>query len=246
MSAGELVTYERRSDGVAVLRLDRPEARNAINTPMLEQLLARLDEARADEEAHILVISSTDERALSAGADVRESLEREGQIRKMELFAQVYDEVVGFAKPTLAVCHGSVVGGGAELAAGCDIRIAGANLGMRFPAGALGLPVGPARLVTLCGLAAAKYLLLSSRTVGAEEALRLGLVSEVVNTDQAEARALVLAGEIAGHPPESMARLKRLLHQWDGLEERSRAEGEGQVAFIRDGVAFPGSEDPYS
>ncbi|HZK16236.1 MAG TPA: enoyl-CoA hydratase/isomerase family protein [Solirubrobacterales bacterium] len=246
MSSGELTTYEQGEDGVVVVRLNRPATRNAINTPMLEQILAHLARAREDESVRVLVFSSTDERALSAGADVRESLEREGQIRKMELFSRVYDEVVAFAKPTVAVCHGSVVGGGAELAVACDIRVAGSNLGMRFPGGALGLPVGPARLVTLCGLGTAKYLLLTARTVGAEEALRLGLVSEVVKADQVEARALVLAGEIASHPPESMARLKRLLHEWDGIEERSRAEGEGQAAFIRDGVVFPGSDDPYS
>ena len=88
-------------------------------------------------------------------------------------------QIVDFPKPTIAACHGDVVGGGAEIAVACDMRVGGANLRMRFPGAALGVPVGPARLVTLCGLAAAKYLLLSSRTVGADEALRLGLVNRV-------------------------------------------------------------------
>src|SRR3954447_15707469 len=166
----ELTHYAVDAQGVALLRLDRPKARNAIDTAMLGELLERLSLARDDEAARGLVISSTDPLGLSAGADVRERLDGAGHTRRMQLFAALYDAVVAFPKPTIAVCHGDVVGGGAEIAIACDMRVGGANLRMRFPGAALGVPVGPARLVTLCGLAAAKYLLLSSRTVGADEA----------------------------------------------------------------------------
>src|SRR5204863_107871 len=105
------------------------------------------------------------------GAGVREELGDEGKVRRMELFARLYDELTAFPKPTVAACHGSVVGGGAEVAIACDLRVGGSNLRMRFPGAALNVPVGPARLVTLCGLATAKYLLLTSRTVSADEAL---------------------------------------------------------------------------
>jgi enoyl-CoA hydratase/carnithine racemase len=176
---------------------------------------------------------------LSAGADVREELDSEGQARRMQLFADLYDGVVGFPKPTIAVCHGDVVGGGAEIAVGCDLRVAGSNLRMRFPGAALGVPVGPARLVSLCGLATAKYLLLSSRTVGADEALRLGLVNRVAPAAATEDAALELARQVAAHPPEAVARLKRMLHEWDPIEERSRAEGEGQVEWARSGPGLP-------
>ena len=158
----------------------------------------------------------------------------------MQLFADVYDEIVAFPKPTVAVCHGDVVGGGAEVAIACDMRVGGANLRMRFPGAALGVPVGPARLVTLCGLAAAKYLLLSSRTVGADEALRLGLVNRVAPAAGAEDAALSLAAEVAAHPPEGVARLKRMLHGWDDVEGRSQAEGAGQVEWQRTGPGLPG------
>lgn len=235
----ELTHYELREDGVALLRLNRPEARNAMNTALLEELLARIESAAADEATRVLVFSTTSTRALSAGADVREELDGERHVARMELFSAFYDAVVGFPHPTVAVCVGNVVGGGAEMATACDLRIAGDNLGLRFPGGALGIPVGPARLVTLCGLATAKYLLFTSRTVGAEEALRLGLVNEVVPAEGAEARALEVAAEIAVHPPEAIARLKRMLHEWDGIVERSAAEGRGQVDFLRDGANFP-------
>jgi enoyl-CoA hydratase len=181
------------------------------------------------------VISSTDHMGLSAGADIRESLDAEAGVRRMELFARLYDEVTGFPKPTIAACNGDCIGGGAEIAVACDMRIGGSNLRLRFPGAALGVPVGPARLVTLCGLATAKYLLLSSRIVGADEALRLGLVNRVAPAAATEEAAVELAAEIAAHPPEAVARLKRMLHEWDGVEDRSRAEGEGQVEWQRSG-----------
>jgi enoyl-CoA hydratase/carnithine racemase len=233
----ELTGYDVDDRGVAVLRLRRPEARNAINTQMLAEMLEHLAVAGADDAVRILVVSSSDHMGLSAGADVKEQLDEEGKVRRMQLFADLYDEIVGFPKPTIAVCHGDVVGGGAEIAVACDMRVAGSNLRMRFPGAALGVPVGPARLVTLCGLAAAKYLLLSSRTVGADEALRLGLVNRVAPAAATEDAALELAAGVAAHPPEAVARLKRMLHEWDPVEERSKAEGEGQVEWA---AANPG------
>ena len=232
-------TYAVDEQGVALLRLDRPEARNAIDTRMLEELLAHLATACDDDAARVLVVSSSDQMGLSAGADVKEKLDEEGKVRRMQLFADLYDAIVAFPKPTVAACHGDVVGGGAEIAVACDLRVGGANLRMRFPGAALGVPVGPARLVTLCGLAAAKYLLLTSRTVGADEALRLGLVNRVAPAAGTEQAAIELAAEVAAHPPEAVARLKRMLHDWDGVESRSVKEGEGQVEWQRSGPGLP-------
>ena len=239
MSAPPLTSYHVDRSGVALLRLERPQARNAINTPMLVELADHLDAAGSDDAVRVLVISSSDHMGLSAGADVKERLDAEGSVRRMQLFADLYDRVTGFPKPTIAVCHGDVVGGGAEIAVACDMRIGGTNMRMRFPGAALGVPVGPARLVSLCGLATAKYLLLSSRNVGADEALRLGLVNRVAPAAAAERAALELAAEIASHPAEAVARLKRMLHDWDGVVERSRAEGEGQVRWQRSGPGLP-------
>jgi enoyl-CoA hydratase len=231
----EVTSYSVDERGVATIRLERPQARNAIDTQMLLELLEHLAVARGDEAVRAVVISSADHLGLSAGADVREGLDEEGKVRRMQLFADLYDQVVDFPKPTIAACHGDVVGGGAEIAAACDMRIGGANLRMRFPGATLGVPVGPARLVTLCGLAAAKYLLLSSRTVGADEALRLGLVNRVAPAAGTEQAALELAAEVAAHPPEAVAQLKRMLHEWDDVVGRSATEGRGQVEWQRTG-----------
>jgi enoyl-CoA hydratase len=232
-------TYDVDQEGVALLRLDRPDARNAMNTAMLEEMLGHLDAARRDEAVRVLVLSSTDHMALSAGADVREELDEDGRVRRMELFARLYDELTGFAHPTVAACHGSCVGGGAEVAVACDLRVGGSNLRLRFPGAALGVPVGPARLVTLCGLSVAKYLLLTGKEVSAEQALRWGLVHKVAPAAATEEAALALAAAVAEHPPEAVARLKRMLHEWDDVEGRSRAEGEGQVEWQRTGPGLP-------
>jgi len=237
-----LTSYDVDERGVALLRLDRPQARNAISTAMLDELLRHLRSARGDDAVRVLVISSTDHMGLSAGADIRERLDEAGRVRRMQLFADLYDEITGFPRPTVAACHGDVIGGGAEIAVACDLRVGGSNLRMRFPGAALGVPVGPARLATLCGLATAKYLLLVSRFVGADEALRLGLVNRVAPAAATEESALALASDIASHPPEAVALLKRMLHDWDGVEERSRAEGEGQVEWQRSGPGLPYSE----
>jgi enoyl-CoA hydratase len=234
-----LTSYSVDEGEIALLRLERDEARNAMNTAMLEEILGHLASARDDDAVRVLVISSNDHLGLSAGADVREELDDESRVRRMELFAQVYDELTAFPKPTVAACHGSVVGGGAEVAVACDLRVGGSNLRMRFPGAALGVPVGPARLVTLCGLATAKYLLLTSRNVGAEEALRMGLIHRVAPAARTEEAALGLAAEVAEHPPEAVARLKQMLHRWDGVVERSADEGRGQVEWQRSGSGLP-------
>jgi enoyl-CoA hydratase len=234
-----LTTYAIGDDGVALLRLDRPDSRNAMNTQMLEELLGHLANAREDDSVGVLVLSSTDHMGLSAGADVREELDADARVHRMELFAQLYDDLTGFPKPTVAACHGSCVGGGAEIAVACDLRVGGSNLRLRFPGAALGVPVGPARLVTLCGLSVAKYMLLTGKEVGAEQALRWGLVHRVAPAAATEEAALALASDIAQNPPEATATMKRMLHAWDDVEGRSRQEGEGQVEWQRSGPGLP-------
>ncbi|MFM9054116.1 MAG: enoyl-CoA hydratase/isomerase family protein [Solirubrobacterales bacterium] len=228
-------TFEMGREGVGLLRMDRPDALNAIDTAMLDEMVGHLEASREDPEVRVVVLSSTDYSAFSAGADLKEELDHEGKVERMQKFADLYDLVVGFPKPTLAACHGYTVGGGAEIAVGCDIRIGGSNLQMRFPGAALGVPVGAARLVTLCGLGAAKYLLLGSQTVKADEALRIGLISRVAPGAATEEATLELAGRMAEFDPESVARLKQMLHRWDDVEGRSADEGRGQVTWQDEG-----------
>jgi len=227
-------------DRVALLQMDRPNQMNAISTEMLGELLMHLAVAREDENVRAIVISSTDYSCFSAGADIKEDLDEEGRVTRMQQFADLYDAVVQCPKPTIAACHGYTVGGGAEIAIGCDIRIGGSNLQMRFPGAELGIPVGPARLVTLCGLSAAKFLLLTSSVIKADEAFRLNLVNRLAPGAATENTAMEMAGKIATFDPAAVAGLKRMLHQWDDVEGRSAEEGRGQVEWQRSGPGLGG------
>jgi enoyl-CoA hydratase/carnithine racemase len=224
---------------VEVLRLDRPERRNAMDSATLAELEAALAELAGDPDLRVLVFSTTSERALCAGADVAEVLDAEGGVARMEAFARFYAAVEAFPAPTIAVCVGNCVGAGAELAAGCDLRVAGDNLKLSWAGARLGVPVGPARLVPLVGLARAKELILTGRVVGAEEAAALGLTRTIVPAAGAEEAALALAREIAAHPSEGLRRVKALFRALDGTAERVAVENDWLVAFQRDGAGLP-------
>jgi enoyl-CoA hydratase len=230
---------ERIDDGIEVLRLDRPEVRNALDSAALAELEAALAELAADGELRVLVLSTTDPAALCAGADVGERLDAEGGVARMEAFTRVYAAVEAFPAPTVAVCVGNVVGAGVELAAGCDLRVGGDNLRLAWPGGRLGVPVGPARLVPLIGLSRAKELILTGRTLGMAEALAVGLLHRSAPAALAEAAALDLAREIAVHPPDGLRRLKALFRNLDGAAARVARENEELVAWQRHGAGLP-------
>ena len=197
--------------------------------------------AREDDGAvRVLVISSNDHLGLSAGADVREELGRGGRVRRMELFAELYDELTrSRSRPSPpATARWSGAARRSRWPATC--ASGGSNLRMRFPGAELGVPVGPARLVTLCGLATAKYLLLTSRNVSADEALRMGLVHRVAPAAAhrgggARARGRGRGAPArGGRPPEAdAAPLGR-----GGGALRRRGPRPGRVAARRPGLAI--------
>jgi enoyl-CoA hydratase/carnithine racemase len=229
----------RVADGVEVLRLDRPDRRNAMDTASLDELLAALEDLAADPALRTVVFSTTSTRALCAGADVAEELDRAGGIARMERFARMYQAVTDLPVPTVAVCVGNVVGAGAELAAACDLRVAGENLKLAWAGAKLGVPVGPARLVPLVGLARAKDLIYSGRPVGAEEAGRIGLAERVVPTDEAEDAAIALATELATRPAEGLRRLKAMFRDYEDLAGRTARENVTLLDWQRNGAGLP-------
>lgn len=228
---------ERIDHGIEVLRLDRPERRNALDSATLGALNAALEELGGDERLAALVLSTTSERALCAGADVAEELDHEGAVRRMEAFAALYAAVEAFPAPTVCVCVGNVVGAGAELAAGCDLRVGGDNLKLAWAGARLGVPVGPARLPPLVGQAAARDLLLTGRAIGAGEAQRLGLVHRIAPAAEAEAQALELARQVAANV--GTRTLKAMLRELDGSAARVARENELLVRFQREGTGLP-------
>lgn len=225
--------------GIAVLRLDRPDRRNALDSATLAALVRALDELAADPELRALVLSTTSERALCAGADVSEPLDREGGIARMRAFARLYEAVEAFPVPTIAVCVGNCVGAGAELAAGCDLRVGGDNLKLAWAGARLGVPVGVARLVPLVGLARAKDLIFSGRVVGQDEANALGLLARTAPAAEAEGAALALATELAERPPAGLRVLKAMFRELEDTERRVARENEALEAFQREGEGLP-------
>jgi enoyl-CoA hydratase len=224
---------------VEVLRLDRPERRNAMDTELLRALLGALEEVAADPGPRAVVFSTTSERALCAGADVAEQLDHAGGVARMELFARLYAAVEACPVPTIAVCVGNAVGAGAELAAGCDLRVGGDNLKLAWAGAKLGVPVGPARLVPLVGLSRAKELVLTGRVVGMQEAEAIGLLHRTAPAAEAEAAALALAREVAAHPPEGLRRLKAMFRELEDGARRVAYENGLLVDFQREGGGLP-------
>jgi len=230
---------ERSGDGVEIVRLDRPDVRNALDSATIAQLLAVLGELSADPGLRVLVLSTTSTRAFCAGADVGEALDREGGVARMEAFAALYTALDAFPAPVVCVCVGNCVGAGAELVAGSDLRVGGDNLKLAWAGSRLGVPVGPARLAPLIGVARAKELVFTGRVVGMEEARALGLLTRTAPAALAEAAAIELASEIAAHPPEGLRRLKAMFRDLDGTAARVAHENELLVAFQREGAGLP-------
>jgi enoyl-CoA hydratase/carnithine racemase len=217
---------------VRTLTLSRPDARNALDTALLGDLLDGLGDAVADQGTRAVVLAGAG-GSFSAGADLREPLDHDGTVRRMDLFCEVYEAIGTAPKPTIAAVSGACVGGGAEIAAACDIRVCDATARFRFPGAALGFPVGAAKLVGLVGLGAAKDLVLTARTVDAEEALRIGLVQELVQDVLAAAH--LRASAIAGNAPEAVAWLKKQFATFSGLGDRIAAENDALHAHAEAG-----------
>jgi enoyl-CoA hydratase/carnithine racemase len=233
------VLRERPGEGVEVLRIDRPQVRNALDSATIEALLDALAAAAADPSLRALVLSTTNVRAFCAGADVAEALDHAGGVARMEAFARLYAAIEAFPAATICVCVGNVVGAGAEIAAGSDLRVGGDNLRLAWAGARVGAPVGPARLTPLIGLAAAKDLILTGRTIGLDEALALGFLQRGAPADEAERVAIELASAVAAHPPESVRTLKEMFRAYEDLPARVADENARLVAFQRDGAGLP-------
>ncbi|MEN0015814.1 MAG: enoyl-CoA hydratase/isomerase family protein [Solirubrobacteraceae bacterium] len=230
---------ERPSPGVAALRINRPEVRGALDRPSIQALLAGMVELRRDPELAALVLSSTDPTALCAGADVNEVLDRDGGVSRMTEFASLYEALESFPAVTICAMVGNTVGAGAELAAACDLRVAGDNLKLRWVGGLLGVPVGPARLTPLVGLAKARHLVLQSPVVTAQDALDLNLTFEVVPAAEAHDRAVEIATDLASRPVANLRKVKGLFRELEETERRTLKENHVLLDFQRNAQGLP-------
>lgn len=198
-----VVLTEHPAQGVRLLRINRPEARNALNLEVRQALVAELAAAAADANVLAVVITGND-KAFAAGADLREMRDL-GPIELMQRGVhKLWDEIAAFPKPLIAAVNGFALGGGCELALHCDIIIAGDGAKFGQPEVKLGLLPGGSgtqRLVRAIGKYKAMLMILSGDIISAREASEMGLVSRVVGDGEVVDHAVALASGIARNGP---------------------------------------------
>jgi enoyl-CoA hydratase len=208
---------ERRR-GVAVVTLDRPEARNALNGALLTELRDRLQELAGDPGVRAVVLTGAGERAFAAGADIKEM--ETMAVEEARAWGALGHEcgrlLETMPKPTVAAINGFALGGGCELALACDIRYASAAAKLGQPEVNIGIVPGwggTQRLARAVGIGRAKELVFSGRTVDADEALRIGLVEAVFPPEELLEQALELAEGLAAKSPLVLAAAKELVNR---------------------------------
>ncbi len=246
----ETVLYER--DGrVAILTVNRPDKLNALNQQVRDETLAHLEAIEKDDGVGAVVITGAGEKSFIAGADIGEFEGRSPFDQRQAMhFPRVFDVMASFPKPVIAMINGFALGGGCELAMSCDIRVASDRARLGQPEINLGLIPGGGgtqRMPRLVGMGNAMRLILTGEMIGAEEALRIGLVDLVVPHDELRQTTLGLAAKIASKSPltvrvakEALRASERLAIEEGILYERdlfclcfsTEDKAEGVAAFL--------------
>jgi enoyl-CoA hydratase/carnithine racemase len=227
LADGKLLLDEP-SDGVVRLTISNPAKRNALDHPILDAITATLGELSAGRSQARCVVVTGAHGMFSAGYDIGEIPDEEFEERAERLvahpFTEAIDALAAFPHPTLAVLPGHTIGGGLELALACDLRIAQQGIKLGMPPAKLGLVyshTGVRRFLDVIGAARTRELFLLGRYVDAPTALAWGLVNRVAPAEELDGVGLELAGELAGHAPQSQNR-----HNRGVIAALLRAEGE--------------------
>jgi enoyl-CoA hydratase len=215
MTAAAPVRYER-SGSAALVTIDRPERRNAVDGETAELLLESFERFEADDAARVLVLAGAGPEAFCAGADLK-------ALATLQIDRP--SGPLGFtrlatSKPTIAAVSGWCLAGGFELALWCDLRIAAEGSTFGFFERRWGVPLidgGTQRLPLVVGMGRALELILTGRAVDAEEGHRIGLVNEVVPPGTHVERALELSERLAAFPQETMLADRRSALEGSGL-----------------------------
>ncbi|SFQ19243.1 2-(1,2-epoxy-1,2-dihydrophenyl)acetyl-CoA isomerase [Amycolatopsis arida] len=229
------------ADGVRTLTLNRPQAYNSLTVELKERLLAALRDAAADDAVRAVVLTGTG-KAFCAGQDLKEhvGLLKAGDPSPLRTVAEHYNPIVrtitSMPKPVVAAVNGSAAGAGAAFAYASDLRIAArsASFLMAFAGVGLGPDSGASwTLPRLIGYGRAQELMLLGRKVDAEEALRIGLVGEVVPDEELADRAHRVAAQLAAGPAAAYAKIKDVLATaaHGTLDEALAAEDAAQTAL---------------
>jgi enoyl-CoA hydratase len=242
--------------GIATITLDHPDKLNVLTAAMLDQLADAAARIEADPEVRVAILCGAGERAFCAGADITAW----GELAPLDMWRRwirdghrVFDRLARLRQPLIAAINGHALGGGLEIAATADLRIVETQAKFGLPEVSIGTVPGwsgTQRLVRRAGAQAVRRLALTGELIAADEALRLGLVDEVVPTGQAMFRARALAEAIMGRAPTAVQIAKVLINAAEGEETAAGLEGiAGALAAstedAREGVAaFRGKRPP--
>jgi enoyl-CoA hydratase/carnithine racemase len=202
------VLYEKQQN-VAIITLNRPERLNAITRDLITGLIAQLKTARQDQSARAVILTGAG-RAFCAGEDLKETSAGkrfEDWIEETEGLQEVQRVVMDLGKPLIAAVRGYALGGGCEFAMSCDLRIAAEDAKFGFPETEVGLTIttaGTKLLAQIVGLGKAKELVFTGDFINAHEAMRIGLVNNVVSAENLLDEALSMARRIAEKSPLSL------------------------------------------
>ena len=224
-----------RRDAVALLTLNRPEKRNAIDQALSDALGETIRELEAEDSVHVIVITGAGDKAFCAGADMAEALDRQnrtaGEPRQPQASTPLRGVAVvaGATTPVIAAVNGYAYGLGAQLALSADFRIASTAAKFRFVSTSYGLVVSGADLPRVVGASMAKELLFSTRVVDAEEAVRIGLVNRCVQPDELLPTTLDVAHQSAANSPAAVRWAKRIIDAATVIEAGAAAERESNL-----------------
>jgi len=233
----DVVFYEKiASDHLAVLRIDRPEASNAVNTAVMEGLACGLLRARADADVRAVLLTGGGDRTFVAGGDLKEFhhdlTDTESVYRKMSQMRDVLATLAFFEKPVIAAVNGAARGGGGELAAACHFRIASVTATVGFVQVKLGISPGwggGALLRQIVGLQAAKRMILTGDVLTAEQAQQIGFFDDVVPADELTEAAYSFARSITRNAPEAVQALLKKMHASYPADLLAEMEAESRL-----------------
>src|SRR5262245_49563732 len=226
------VLLEKRSNGVAIVTLDRPQVLNALDVPAKARLASIWREIADDAGVRVAIIAGAGEKAFCAGSDIKE-INRTGRMVTTDTLLRAIPGVgIPLMKPVIAALHGYCIGMGMTLALHCDLRLAAKNTVLGYPEVRHGMisAVSAIHLPRVIPHAQALEMLLLARNISAEEALRVGLLNAVVDDVRAEAEAC--ADTIAGYSPTAVQATKRLAMFSRRSLDAERAEIEAVRAVV--------------
>ena len=229
----KLIIYEK-SDGIATITLNRPEALNAFSKEVVSEVLEALEDARKDDNVRVIVLTGAGEKAFSAGADIKAMMGMNAlKARDLSLMGEgLCRALESLEKPVIAALNGFALGGGLEVAMACDLRIASENARVGQTEINIGLIPGwggTQRLTRLVGRTKAKELVFTGRMIDAKTAEQLGILNMVVPADKFRETVRQFALDLAAKAPVALRVAKVLIDKGAeiGLDSALALEREG-------------------